>query len=453
MVKTWFLSLHLWLHWQDHIWKTPVMCYQHCDSNCLPGMSKRMDVCVTLRPYLRSNIPFPFVPYSSPRFQPTTTINKMSGFHYLPCPLCQCNINESQPNNFYMFPLDQKHVSPKKWHWDSRFIQISNGNFQSCQLETYPSVSYQKRSLLFHQRCFDFVKHLSHPQLCLLIDVVEPTFLNQLLPPESKYGGFSSHGSRFLPRWTMLKLFQRLPLEVQDMVFDYDIGCLLFVIKAASQIAAGHHGLETIPEQRLTQEKLILKHTVWIHQIDISSQVYINCLSDTDTTGGESGMESHNYNLGESNYIAVKSDRIGVIDIAFKATQGRPEWILGNPSGRQFQAEISIIWYADVRQLQIIRDVITTPMLTLDKTNNSTDLEMLCYYPIKSDWSWTIFPMSTVSSVRLLGWFQLFCGNGTNCTWWSICLFHLSNLYPIQHAKEDLIRYPPWADWDLSYHS
>lgn len=70
-------------------------------------------------------------------------------------------------------------------------------------------------------------------------------------------------------------------------------------------------------------------------------------------------MESRDYNLNGSGYLAVKSDRIGVIDIAFRATDTAPNWILGSYSGRQFPAKISIIRYADVYHLRVICDVVT----------------------------------------------------------------------------------------------
>lgn len=140
-----------------------------------------------LEAVFRSNITLSL----SHRFQPSSTINKMHGFHYLPCPLCQRNVNESQPDNFYALPLDQslvKLLTYRNWHWDAEIKVILNRTFGSSKSETCPSLNYQKRVLLFHRRCFDFVKNFSYSRIYLLVDVIELTFLDRSLPPVSKYG-------------------------------------------------------------------------------------------------------------------------------------------------------------------------------------------------------------------------------------------------------------------------
>lgn len=228
---------------------------------------------------------------------------------------------------------------------------------QPCII-SYPSFTYEKRSILFHRKCFDFVKELSYPQLYLLIDVIEPTFLKRSSPPNSNHGAFSSHELSLLPcTWTRPKLFEKLPPEIQNMVFEYGIGRLLFVMRTASQIATRYKGLKTIPEQRFTQEILTVKSDmIRIHSIQIGGRIYISYLSDS-TGLMRSRTKSQDYKLNGSGYLAVKSDGIGVIDIAFSETDAGPEWILDNHTGWRIQHEISIIRCADVRQLRIICDV------------------------------------------------------------------------------------------------
>lgn len=267
-----------------------------------------------------------------------------------------------------MLPLDQSlaeflpHRKPRNQHWVTNTDWaggISNGNFRSSSLVGADRTrAGYRRLLLFHRRCFDLVKNLSYSQIYLLIDVVEPTFLDRSLPPATKYGALSSRCSDLcLPRWTKPQLFQRLPPELQDMVLEYDLRRLLFAMRAASQIAARHESLETIPERRFTHEKLFLKDDILrIHSINIGGQIYISHLSDT-TGMRRSGIESQDYNLEGSDYLAVKSDGVGVIDIAFRATDARPKWILGSYCCQKSQARISIIRCADVHHLRIIRDV------------------------------------------------------------------------------------------------
>lgn len=295
----------------------------------------------------------------------------MYGFHYLPCPLCQRNVNELNPDSYYVLPLDPAFVDlffGNNWHLVSEGVSISSGNLSSCKLQVYPSLEYRKRSLLFHQRCFELVRGLSYPQLYLLSDVVEPTVLHRSLPPYSKHGAFSLHGLSFLPSTsTISQLLNRLPPEIQSMVLEHDIGRLLFVMRTASQIAIQYEGIKTLPERMLNQTLLILEgDTIRIHSIEIGGRIYISHLSDT-TDSGHDNMESQEYELDGSSYLAVKSDGIGVIDIAFRATDAGPEWILNNYHSWRIQPEISIIRCANVRQLRMIHDVSNLPYSDLLK--------------------------------------------------------------------------------------
>jgi hypothetical protein len=141
------------------------------------------------------------------------------------------------------------------------------------------------------------------------------------------------------------------------MVLEYDIGRLLFVMRTVSQIARQYDGLQTIPQQRLIQRILVVESDmIRIHSVNIGGRIYISSLSDT-TGLRHSRAKSQDYHLNGSCYLVVKSDGIGVIDIAFRATDAGPEWILDNATGWRIQPEISIIRCADVRQLRIISDV------------------------------------------------------------------------------------------------
>ena len=60
--------------------------------------------------------------------------------------------------------------------------------------------------------------------------------------------------------------------------------------------------------------------------------------------------------LADSNYLALKSDGMGVVDIAIRRVNSEPDWIL-NATTRPFTAEISEIKHADMRNLTVISDV------------------------------------------------------------------------------------------------
>lgn len=114
--------------------------------------------------------------FPCPSKSTSTSLLEMSGFHYLPCSLFLWNVEQSHPQSYYVLPLDSGYAtlfSHGDWSWDSKTECISNGDFKSTAYETYSSLTYEKSSIFFHRRCFDFVKRLSYAQLYLLCDVVE----------------------------------------------------------------------------------------------------------------------------------------------------------------------------------------------------------------------------------------------------------------------------------------
>ena len=97
-------------------------------------------------------------------------MNDLRGFHCLPSSLCQSNVNESQPQKYYILRLDSAYArsfSSNAWHWDPKTKHISLGDFKSTWNRTYPSLTDEKRSSLFHRRCFDFAKELSPARVIL----------------------------------------------------------------------------------------------------------------------------------------------------------------------------------------------------------------------------------------------------------------------------------------------
>lgn len=284
----------------------------------------------------------------------------MYGFHYFPFSLCQVDVDVSQSHTYHVLPPHPVYANLfciDDWFWDPQDECISNRDFKSSSRRGYPSDAYVKRSILFHRRCFEFVKRLSYTQLCLLTDVVEPTFLKHSSPPNSKHGAFSPHGLSFHPYpWTRPQLFEKLPPELQNIVLEYDIRRLLFVIRTASQIAIYYEGIKTIPEQRLSQNTLILTgDMIQVHTAEIGGRAYISRLSNATTL--ENDRISKTSRLNGIGYFAVKSDGIGVVDTVFSTTKAGPDWILDNLTGLRAQSQISIIRCADIHRLRIIHDV------------------------------------------------------------------------------------------------
>lgn len=105
-------------------------------------------------------------------------------YYYHGCPLCQQEVDVSEPNCFRVLTLDSAdaeliHETPR---WERRVLKsyprpvvldmLMVGNFHLIKRRSYPSLEYIQRVWLLHTRCLDFVKDLPLPKLYLLLDLV-----------------------------------------------------------------------------------------------------------------------------------------------------------------------------------------------------------------------------------------------------------------------------------------
>ncbi|WEW61474.1 hypothetical protein PRK78_006964 [Emydomyces testavorans] len=329
----------------------------------------------------------------------------MEDVYFLTCPLCQLDVNIEQQDTFLILPLNSYHgqlFSQKDWNIDEfHVITIRDLRLQNARI--FPSFEYTSRVFLIHQRCYELVEGLSHSQLYTLIDLVEPTFDIfpwDLLHTSSTHGAFCSPSPILLPRVgsnaeyfnsssenntrkekgcvkrTLGQLVDRLPFEIQENIFKYDIGRLLFIMRAASQLSIKNEVLVTIPENRFSETRLTVHgNMVQIHLVDIGGRIYIGDIISPENATNPYRISKHliagcltavllnwmlyvsmrqwmpgyislsvvatfgfmlcslaglaaqdemtealtqRYQLGESKYLAVKSDEVGVIDIAFE---------------------------------------------------------------------------------------------------------------------------------------
>lgn len=350
----------------------------------------------------------------------------MKGFYYLQCPICLTSVEVQQQNGFYIlpvYPAGAKLFSSHKEQRLKRNSAITIGDLDLWQNETYPTLGYRQRSFLIHQRCYELVSPLSPSQLRLLIDVVEPTFLPLMPPlPSVTHGAFYSPTPCRLISTQLIRHLGRLPLEIHDKILEQDIGRLLFVMRTASQLVPIHDkDLKEVPEHRFTEETLSLNsNTIRIYFVVVGGRTYISHLSDaprlvpplctrrptilvvvfafvnwifilqwkpqysiplaiTAALGSvlfsfirsallgairDDERTVQDYTLDKRNYLAIQSDGMGVIDIAFEQTSAGPKWIL-NSHAHPFQADASVNPCADTRRLRIIRDVNQFPLLPL----------------------------------------------------------------------------------------
>lgn len=131
-------------------------------------------------------------------------------------------------------------------------------------------------------------------------------------------------------------------------------------MRVASQLSRLDTVQQSIPSLRFTVEELDLPHSLLqIHTTNIGGRTYISNVSNASSNNYTTQVTStRSYDLTGSNYLAVKGDGIGIVDIAFEQQQdGQPSSIFGN-STLPFSMELCQIKNANLQSLRIIRDVI-----------------------------------------------------------------------------------------------
>lgn len=349
----------------------------------------------------------------------------MRGFFYHACPLCHRNVLLTQLISYHVLPLQPEYAelhSDGSWElmYDGAALKISPDLVLSGT-EVYPTVGYRQRAFLIHQRCYELVGKPSSFQLYRLIDVVEPTRMRQMAPSASVNGAFSLPDSHCLPSKdsSLVHLVHRLPSDIWHKVLEYDIGRMLYVVKAASQLWVQEClSPSEVPEHRFSEQTVTIEgDAVRIHLVDIGGRIYISRLSEPPSKRqicgnfltrillmfvstalfswffteyvqqvtfrwlgrGRKARRSQpekkpcrDYKLNGSTYLAVKRDEMGVIDIAFHPRpNSEPEWILGN-SAHPFQVQTSVIQCANLHRIRLIRDASYTSILNPNATKGHT---------------------------------------------------------------------------------
>lgn len=308
-------------------------------------------------------------------------------YYYFPCPLCQHDVDVSQPDYFRVLPVDSEqmavfHEKPAVDEYD----WITIGNFLISWRLSYPQLEYIHRVWCIHTRCIGFVDHLPLPKLYLLLDLIEATFLSCTSSPRSRYGGFYAQSVQqedpvpaplptalsaarlFKGSWNVMRAIfccaapkkknvdTSLPPEIWDMIFQHDVDRLLLVARTASQLTR-LESQSKIPSTRFTVGVVDLPSSmVQIHLISLGGRTYISNLSDSVVNCATQSFNIK-YDLRGKSYLAIKSDGIGVVDIAFEqeGNCGPPKWILHNKE--PFTRELSRIKLANLQRLRIVKDV------------------------------------------------------------------------------------------------
>ena len=314
---------------------------------------------------------------SSPR-----TMSSYDWYH-LPCPLCQQDVDVSQPECYRVLPMDSSKMSliKKKIKIDKEIITLGHAK-AATKHQSYPALGYMRRMWLLHKRCLNFVSHLSLPKIYLLLHLIEPLLLPLSIPPRTPHGAFYTEPTLRRSRRKAAQKISRAGLhsaipkktqtngssgglpflspEIWDMILQHDIGRLLFIMRIASQLAPLSITQHSIPDTRFTVEVLDLQSPVLqIHLVNIGKRQYIGSLSNSaDCQKQTKNAKIRCYDISKKNYLAVKTDTIGVVDIAFEPSDHTEQlnWLLRGTT-RPFGAEISQIRDANLRSFRIVRDV------------------------------------------------------------------------------------------------
>ena len=300
-------------------------------------------------------------------------------YYNFPCPLCQHDVDISQPDYFRILPVDSEkmavfHQRPICNEYDT----IRVGDLLITWKQGYPQLEYMQRVWCLHTRCIGFVDHLPMPKLYLLLDIVESNFLSRRNPPVCRYGSFYAQpiqqeesmptptptvapaGQLTKNIWNAVRVFlgcvipkkeqqgSLLPAEIWSLIFQYDIGRLLFVARAAAQLT-DIRIQPRIPNTRFRVDMVDLPSSmIQIHLISIGGRSYISNLSDS-VVDCAIQVSNIKYDLRGKNYLAVKTD--------FEQERcGQPKWILHNKC-EPFAKELSQIRNASLQNLRIVRDV------------------------------------------------------------------------------------------------
>ena len=160
----------------------------------------------------------------------------------------------------------------------------------------------------------------------------------------------------------------RLPQEIWDMVETFGFERLVFAMRVAWQIEGLKYITPINRTQRFDTETLSLKSDyLRIHVIRLGGRRYISSLSDPRESDPQENshmrsirsqfeLSTHDYDLNGSTYLAIKSDDIGVIEIAIRRIESGPDRLLRNKR-TLMTTQISEARDVNLRELRFITDV------------------------------------------------------------------------------------------------
>ena len=253
----------------------------------------------------------------------------MSSFDWydFPCPLCQQNVDISQPDCYQVLPMNSAKISLYRKKIKIQGEKITLGHVKAATYQAYPALGYMRRMWLIHKRCLDFVKHLSLPKIYLLLHLIEPSRLSQSIPPSTPHGAFYTEPTLRRSRRKAVQKASRVGLhtaipkktqangssgglpflssEIWDMILQHGIGRLLFIMRIASQLVPLNITQHSIPDTRFTAGVLDLQSPILqIHLVNIGERQYVGHLSNpADCQNQTKNAKNRCYNISRSTIL------------------------------------------------------------------------------------------------------------------------------------------------------
>lgn len=310
------------------------------------------------------------------REQTMTEAQRHPYFHPT-CPLCQHDVAVNQPASYRLFPLHQSRscnsLQEQPQHAGGQvFVQGV-----LVQHRRFPGVRYTDRAVLIHCRCLSFISHLAPGSVSRLLDLIEPTFLSSSTGLVDIHGAFhvdtTASSAGVDTGVDVRRGISTLPNEVWNLISNYDVGRLEFLVRLAAQLQTLDVSPLVMLDSRFELETVDVRgDTVRIHLVRVGGRAYISHLSDPDKVREDEYEYEHeyekedkkytlqykDYRFGDSTFLAVKTDGIGVVDLALDESDGRPNWIFDHPTA-PFDKQISRVRDADLHRLRLVCDVHT----------------------------------------------------------------------------------------------
>ena len=341
----------------------------------------------------------------------------LSTYHVL-CPVCHHLVDETKTKSFRVLPKDiimasRVNESEIVYKYDqgrsTHTIEIVGKKPKYHRHDETKDVAHRAHARLVHLRCLDLVHRLADgtkldaSRLFHVVNAVEPTFApvdgtavksvdGPFVDSEGNWKRQQSKLASSSPSSVMkglAALIRKLPCQVRCLISDIGCGRMFFIMDVADWMAQGNRGTARLRE-RFAVEKLPLTGTkIQLNLVHLGGRTYIQRFADVPAQQAEkkskavkgkpktrkerkaaeqaalSAAQSKDNSENQvvfdlvdkkNSFFAVKTDGVGIVDVAFDETSLGPKWKLGHQTA-PFDHWVSQVRNADLSELQVLTDV------------------------------------------------------------------------------------------------